>query len=299
MTDGINAAADEQVLPAIGGEGNEPEGITGEIEAETDGQDVGEPEGEAGEGEDTEGNKSEADELEDYEVDGKSYKIPKALKPMLMMNADYTRKTQETAELRKTYEAKIQEAESAYAVSQEVLEKRAHLMNIDAQLQQYQGVNWQQLEQEDPVAAMSHWRNFQMLKDTRSEVAQNLDKVQNDRSEKAKQETANRLRQTVEYAQKEIPGWTPEIDAKITEFATTGLGFNREQLTSALDPQIYKTLHLAWIGQQTLQKQNAAAPRQPTPQKPLSTVTPKASPSARKSAAEMSVDEMAAFLNKR
>jgi hypothetical protein len=209
MTDGINAAADEQTLSAIGGEGNEPENTAGETEVETDVLDVGETEGEAGEGESPEGTESEADELEDYEVDGKSYKIPKALKPMLMMNADYTRKTQETAELRKTYEAKIQEAESAYAVSQEVLEKRAHLMNIDAQLQQYQNVNWQQLEQEDPVAAMSHWRNFQMLKDTRSEVAQNLDKVQNDRSEKAKQETANRLRQTVEYAQKEIPGWTP------------------------------------------------------------------------------------------
>ena len=41
------------------------------------------------------------DELVEIERDGKTYKIPAALKPELMMQADYPRKTQELAAERK------------------------------------------------------------------------------------------------------------------------------------------------------------------------------------------------------
>src|ERR1044072_211867 len=45
------------------------------------------------------------DELEDWEEEGKTYKVPKPLKSHLLRNRDYTSKTQELAATRKEVEA--------------------------------------------------------------------------------------------------------------------------------------------------------------------------------------------------
>jgi hypothetical protein len=64
-----------------------------------------------------------------------------------------------------------------------------------------------------------------------------------------------------------------------------------------MNPKVYKAIYLAHLGQQTLSKQSA--PLKPTaPTKPLTTVVAKGG-TVRKTPATMSVDEMAAYLNKR
>src|SRR5215204_3179929 len=54
---------------------------------------------------------TEAEELEEIERNGKKYKIPTALKSELLMQQDYTRKTQEVAEQRRAIEAEQQALE--------------------------------------------------------------------------------------------------------------------------------------------------------------------------------------------
>jgi hypothetical protein len=175
-----------------------------------------------------------------------------------------------------------------------VLQARAALMLHDNQLEQFQNVNWQQLENDDPVGAMSAWRQFQQLKETRNNIAGYLTEQQTQRSAQAEQATANRLRETRAFAEKEIKGWTPELDSKITEFAVSGLGLGIEELKSAYNPTIYKTLYLAYLGQQTLAKQAAPPKTAPSSVKPLAKVDSKANPSARKSIDSMSIEEYAA-----
>lgn len=292
MDEGTTAVAVEQAeTPAIEATQPETETVEPELELSDEGDGQGdelENEGdEAGEGTEPE------PELVEVEFNGKVYKIDPELKSGLMMQADYTRKTQEVAEMRKTVEARQAEAEQAFNVSQEVLEGRAALMNIDAQLQQYQNVNWQQLESEDPLGAMSHWRQFNQLKEQRGQVAQYLDSEHTKRSEQAEQAIANRLRETREFAEKNIKGWSSELDNKITKFAVDDLGIGIEELRGAYTPTVYRTLYLAFLGQQTLAKQ-AAAPKPTAQVKPLTTVSSKANPSARKPIGEMSMDEYAA-----
>lgn len=296
MDEATTAIAEEQVVPAIetqspAAEGQEPG--ASEIETEEIETEGSEEEGVEGEGQEPE------PEMTEIEWNGKKHRIPAELKDGFLMQSDYTRKTQEVAEMRKSYEAKMEEATRHYQTSQEVLEARAYMLNVETQLKQYESVNWSQLEQEDPIAAMSHWREFQTLKEQRGQVAQYLQNADTQRAAQAEQDIANRLQETREYAQKNIPGWTPEVDVKVVDFATRELGFEREQLRAAVNPNIYRTLHLAWIGAQSLQKQNAA-PKQPAPQaKPLTTVSAKSNPKTRVSPAEMSVEQMAAYLNKR
>lgn len=277
MEEAIQAAANAQAMPA-GGEqqSNVAESVLdNQINQEPDSE-VESVEGEDGEGDD----ELSEPELVEVEYEGKKHRVPPELKDALLRTADYTRKTQEVAEQRKAIEAKQAEVQKAYDTSQEVVEARAHIMNIDNALKQYQNVNWDQFEREDPMDAMAHWRKFQTLKEQRGQVAQYLDKTQNELSEKAAQEVGNRLRETRAFAEKELKGWTPELDQKITEFATKDLGFTVDTLRNQYTPQVYKALYLAHIGHLALQKQTAAPkPAAPAAQ-PLTKVTARANPTA-------------------
>lgn len=300
MDEGMTAIAEALDLPASEKQAPETEAEETNLEnLPEDGEDA--DDGSTDEGEATEGEEGleQEPELLEVEFNGKKHKIPAELKDSFLMQSDYTRKTQEVAELRKTVEARQAEAEAQFNVSQEVLQARAALMLHEQQLEQYQNVNWQQLEAEDPIGAMSAWRQFQQLKETRGQIAGYLNEQQTTRSAQAEQETANRLRETREFAEKNIPGWTPEIDTKIANFAISELGQSVDTLKKAYSPNVYKTLHLAWLGHQALQKQKAAPKPAPTQNKPLTTVSSKANPSARRSDADRPMDEFAAWINKR
>lgn len=231
------------------------------------------------EGEETEEESGEPETVE-VELNGETYKVPAALKDAFLMQADYTRKTQEVAETRKIAEAKLAEAESVFNVSNEVLEARAALLNVSNGLNQFQNMDWAKLEAEDPIGAMSAWRQYQQLEKARGEITGFLNEEQSKRAATAEQETANRLRETAEFARTKIPGWSPEVDAKVTAFAEAELGFTRDTLKSAYSPSVYKALHLAWLGHQSLQKQNAQPKAPAAPTKPLGKVTPRANPVA-------------------
>jgi hypothetical protein len=276
MTEALTAIADAQAMPA-GGAQQQEAGNASEAPAEL------ENDNEVVEGDESEGDGEQQPvepELVEVEYEGKVHKLPPELKDALLRTADYTRKTQEVAEQRKAIEARQAEVDRAYQTSQEVIEARAIIHNVDSQLKQYESVNWQQLENEDPMAAMSHWRQFQMLKEQRGQVAQYLDRTQAEMSEKLAQETDKRLRETRAFAEKEIPGWTPEVDVKIVGFAEKDLGFTREQLLNSLSPAVYKTLHLAMIGAEAIKRTTTPPKQQQQAAQPLTKVTARANPVA-------------------
>lgn len=295
MDEGVPAIAEELVTPAI--ETQKPE--TAQIPDPKDEPiDLDAPREEeiqpelAPEGEEQPTAEAPEPDVVEIELNGKKYNVPAELKDGFLMHADYTRKTQATAEKDKAADAKLAEAETFYNVSQEVLEARATLLNVDAQLKQYQDLDWRALENEDPVGAMSAWREFQQLKEVKGNIGGFLDQQQSQRSEQAKLETANRLRETRKFAEEKIPGWSTEVDNKITEFAESK-GFTRETLMNAYSPPVYEVLYLAWLGNQSLQKQQIA-PRIPSPTvQPLRTVSAKSSPAVTKNPADMSMDEYA------
>jgi len=237
--------------------------------------------------------------MAEIEFNGKKFSIPEELKSGFMMNADYTRKTQEVAELRKAAETFKAEAEQHLNTSKEVLEARASLINLDGQLKQYNDLTpqqWQQLENDDPVGAMSHWRQYQQLQQARNNLASQIDQFQRQASENAEQETAARLRETRAYAEKNIKGWNEQVDQDIVKFANNELGFTTEALRGAITPQIYQTLHLAMLGHKFLQA--AQAPQKPAivPQtQPLKTVSAKGNPAVTKAPEDMSMDEYVAY----
>ena len=301
MDEAMTAVADELAIPAIetqeqSAAPTETEGpvdLDAEVSTETE-EETAETETEANaeESEQAEEETPEGPELVDIEVNGKTYKVPADLKDGYLMQADYTRKTQEVAALRKESESLKEQAAALYQTSQEYIDAKAAVRVLEGQLQQYQNVNWDQMEQEDPIGAQSHWRRFHTLKEQYQQGTQYLQNADAQRTAKAEQDIANRLQETRKFAQEKIPGYSIDLENKVVEFATKELGFDIEQIRASINPAIFKTMHLAWLGSQSLQKQQTA-PRPAAPTQPLKTVSSKASPVVTKNPEDMSMEEYA------
>lgn len=239
-------------------------------------------------------------EYAEIERNGKKYQVPKELESEFLMQGDYTRKTQEVAAQRKELEAFEAKVRQQAQFTEEELTERATLVNVNSQLEQYKAVDWNAWEQEDPMAANSHWRQFQTLKEQRAELTANLGQRQEFRTLEAQQDIAKRIEETKKFAQAEIKGWTPAIDEQILGF-TQQMGIDKEAIVQAMNPQVYKILHMAWVGSQALNKPANTAPKiNPKVEiKPLSTVSAKSSPTGRVNVAEIdNMDEYAAARRK-
>lgn len=205
-------------------------------EGSTETLDEANPEGEAEESE---------PETTEIEIDGVKYTIPAALKDSFLMQSDYTRKTQELAAERKALdEAKVQQAGEAE------VNARAHLVAIQAALQQYQDVNWDALEAQDPMAANRHFRQFMQLQNAYGEAENEYRSAVEARTLETQQEAAKRIEQGIAVLQRDLPGWGPEMAVQLVEFGAK-MGLSREYMDSVDDPNLIKLMHMAFVASKT------------------------------------------------
>lgn len=238
---------------------------------------------------------------EDFEYDGKSYKIPADLKDGYLRQADYTRKTQEAAEKARALQTREADLQRQSQLTEEEFNAKVAIQTINRELESFKDINWIELQgvnpQDDPIAfmeAQQKWTRYRHLTDLHGQASQFLQQAAHQRTQAAEQDFANRLRVTEEFAKREIKGWTPEIDNKVTQFAESVLGFDRESLKAAINPQVYKTLYFAWLGQQSLTRQQAAKPA-PIPVAATQTVSAKGNPVVQKDPEDMSMEEYAGY----
>lgn len=182
--------------------------------------------------------------------------------------ADYTRKTQEAAELRKQAEA---ERERFVQFNAEQLRAHQAVVGIDAQLQQFGQVNWQQLSDTDPVQAQKLWIQYQQLKDQRQNVAGRLAQIEQAKALEQQQSIARQVEEGHRVLQREIPNWSAETAKQVRTFAEKELGFKPEELARVYDPRVVRLLHSAMVANQ-LTKQ-ARTTNTPEPAKPVPRVS--------------------------
>jgi len=230
--------------------------------------------------------------FDEIEIDGKKYKVPAEIKDGYLRQADYTRKTQEVATMRNEIKARETVLTELAQISEEEIKAKSAIMGIEAELSRYQNVNWQQWMNEDPVEAQSQYIRAQELEKTRARLNEYSGELVQQRSQKAEQETANRLKATAEFAQKNLKGWTPEVDKKISEFAVRKTGLDEASISRQITPQLYEVLYLAMLGEQTQQRQIKPAS---VPVTPTKTVSAKGNAQFHKSLDEMSMEEYADY----
>lgn len=221
---------------------------------QSDDQDLGLQDGQADDANPQDGDdeqpKPELD-LEEVEHDGKKYRIPKDLKPALMRQDDYTRKTQELAHARRALEASHQQAiEQATQIQQARIQSHAQLHAIDSELGQLNGLNWLNLRDTQPYVAEYLWNRRQELLAARPTASQQVEQVerltaqQRDQlAEQGKQTALQRRMEAADRAAREIPGWNEELANAVSNTVMKAYGITAEELQTVADSRFYRILH--------------------------------------------------------
>lgn len=213
------------------------------------------------------------DDLEEVEHDGKKYKIPKAVKPALMFQSDYTKKTQALAEQRKAFDEheKAVQAERQYYANQ-LAQFTQHL----AQAIQ-QGPTEEQLvelSKKDPIA-------YIRARAERDTWLAQLQQAQQQAQQIQQKQEADYKRQQADYITKEratlldkVPEWKDAAvqQREFEELSTyaQSIGYTPEELANVYNHRDYLVLRDAMRYRQLLSsKENQSKQVQAQPPKTL------------------------------
>lgn len=198
---------------------------------------------EAKAGENTEGEggaNTEADDDEEIDLgDGEKVLIPRKVREAIAkpFQQDYSRKTEEVAQARKgldteregfTKEREARQAHFKEAAKVVALDDR--IAEVDADLQKYAGVDWNNLRLQDPDLYEQHRINRDALRDRKENIVNQRAAAARAWTEKEQEytSTANRehgervSKATAEIA-KHVEGWAPgnELDVKLSKYGNS------------------------------------------------------------------------------
>jgi hypothetical protein len=246
-----------------------------EVEEVLDTDDEGSTEAETADNpEPEEGEESEEQDEETIEwtEDGKTFVVPAALKDHLLRQGDYTRKTQEVAAERKELAAL---KESVQKAGEAEINAKAQMVAIDAAIQQYEGINWEALEAQNPQNAARLWRQYSQLGQAREQATKDYTSAVEARGIETQQEAAKRIEQGLAELQRDIPGWSVERAQQLAAFGVEQFGFSREHMESIDDPKIVKMLNFAFLATKQKPTQQAQPALKPAAKVRGGTTAPK------------------------
>lgn len=172
-------------------------------------------------------------------------------------NADYTRKTQAAAELRKSLEAE------AAQVKAERSQYAAHLHDLKTALESMQGKepDWESLKQGDPATFAATYTSWKIGQDNIAKVAAEQAAVAQRAAADAHKERAAMLQRESEKLIEMIPSWKDEEVAKaektdLVAYARSK-GFTDEELSQVTDHRTLGLLRDAWLGAKKVAAQPA------------------------------------------
>lgn len=293
MTDATNPGEGSEVDHAFDGDDDALNPIADNQEFDHDADDDDGSEG----GEQTDPEEPE-EEFEDVTRGDKTYKVPKALVSELMMHGDYTRKTQETAETRRSVEARQAQVEKTERLQTEFAQDIAQLGALNARLKPYEQVtDWPTYLRTGGAEAMAHHAEMQAILNERNAFAGSLGQKVQQRQAEEQQETAKLIEAGRVELAKHIKGYGPETLSKLETFAAP-FGFSPEEIRDAeADPRSIRILHLAQIGHDALQSRKKTQQlSQGQRTQPVQTLR---GASGRKAPEAMSASEMAKHLGYR
>ena len=179
------------------------------------------------------------DGLAEIEWEGLTFKAPAKVKEALMLNKDYTQKTQELAEQRRATDhirelAQQRQLEAAFSDS--ISQEQQEISVIDAYLQQASKLDWASMSTDQIVRQKLELDN---IKERRSALKASIDEKRGKFNDEVNAKLKELRSKSRELATKSIKGFTEETEAEIRKYAI------KEGLTEAeidnvlLDPRSY------------------------------------------------------------
>jgi len=196
-------------------------------------------EGSEDEEQDDQPEKESTDAFLELEINGEKVKLTKdEVKNGYLRQQDYTQKSQSLAKDRQSWQSHVQQqAAEVQQFSQEI----GALTGIDAQLQEYQNVDWQALRETDPLSYSAHMADWQNLKNVRGEVVESIGQKQQSLQRAQQQIFQQQTAEAQAYMAKVIPGFGKEHVAQIKDFGLKQ-GFTPAELGNVSDKRMLETL---------------------------------------------------------
>lgn len=189
--------------------------------------------------------------VDEIEFDGKKLAIPKGTPPELVesvktmaadLKADYTRKTQEVAEQRKSIATRseaIQQQESMLSAN---FSKAVEYKALQDQMAQFDAIDWQTLVDQDPTQATKLNLAYQGLQRKAGSMYRDLQQAEAQRQQHLSQHQQSLVEAGQRELTKRIPKWSGEVAKGVSETAVS-YGFSQEELSKILDPRIVHAMH--------------------------------------------------------
>ena len=185
----------------------------------------------------------------EVELDGTVHTLPMALKGAVLRQADYTRKTQELAEHRRTLEGERAALAAQKSTHHSASQDELRLAALDHQIEDFQGVDWEAYAAQDPEGAQTSWTALQRLGGAREQLAYAVSHHQERSALQAARDAAEAMAETGRTLSQEIEGWSPEVAGKLVDYAQA-FGVTLEELREMADPRLWKLLHKAYRADQ-------------------------------------------------
>lgn len=189
-----------------------------QAEAETEVVESDEDQPAEEEAEDSEG------DLETLTIDGEEIALPKEVaekvtKIQKRLEADYTRKTQEAAEMRKSAEQLKQVVEQDAVFYQQNVDLLAEGKSIEAQLKEYESVDWAALAETDIAAYSKHKEIRDGLRERLQLVSQEFINRKAFHQQQAEEVKKQQFARTAEAVKRAVPDYFEKYDNRLVDVA--------------------------------------------------------------------------------
>lgn len=204
-------------------------------------------------------------------IDGKDVEIPLSeLKNGYQRQADYTRKTMETAEQRKAADAELSRAQQERAIYAQNLQRMQAL--DEAALEQAKQVNWDELLQTDPVEYLKQQRIAQERQARLQQVYSEQQRINAQQQAEHEQARSHYLSQQQDELLAKLPEWKDAAKAKAEKTALAEYllesGYDRDTVNTITDAKAVILARKAMLFDRMMQKASAASKKVATlPQK--------------------------------
>jgi hypothetical protein len=197
----------------------------------------------------TQGGDPEAeDEVEgqtvEVEYEGKTYAVDPELKDAILRKQDYSRHVQEVTQQKKDFAQRIEAAERMAEHAEQHAEGLAKVKMLDAKLKEFESINFDALEAEDPARASVLALKLFRLQQARGQAVADAQSVGATLAKERADALDAKRADMVKALAKEVPGWGEELGTKISKYALDS-GFTSNELQQLTDPRVVVALDKA------------------------------------------------------
>ena len=213
------------------------------VEADTPTQ----PEDQAAPDAEVEGNEEEAPQQPYEEIDweGEKYQVPAKLKPALMMQADYTKKTQEISQIRTALEAERFTLQSNMAFQQQVAPLLQQQQQLNSYKEQAKKIDWTALTTDQKIDLDRELRN---IDNQLVEIDKNIGSKYQEHNQRFGTAVVQAVNATEKFMAQKVPGWNQSAGNQLHNYGLQ-LGIPKEKLTTGWFADPVAT-HVMWKAQQ-------------------------------------------------